>query len=112
MDEVDAQLSSLGVRRVLLVEVPERLQPGVAGEADPNIPGFGRAEVHLDGLERLWGPEPLIADRIGEALAEILPGPLLAGIGGTRFAAAVAASLCRSRNASTTAASRPATAAR
>jgi hypothetical protein len=67
--------------------------PGVAGEADPNIPGFGRAEVHLDGLERLWGPEPLIADRIGEALAEILPGPLLAGIGGTRFAAAVAASL-------------------
>jgi len=67
--------------------------PGVAGEADPNMPGFGRAEVHLDGLERLWGPEPLIADRIGEALAEILPGPLLAGIGGTRFAAAVAASL-------------------
>ena len=67
--------------------------PGVAAEADPIMPGFGRAEVHLDGLERLWGPEPLIAGRIGEALAEILPGPLLAGIGGTRFAAAVAASL-------------------
>ncbi|MGD0018443.1 MAG: hypothetical protein ABSD62_04235 [Candidatus Limnocylindrales bacterium] len=67
--------------------------PGVAAEADPTAPGFGRAEVQLDGLERLWGPEPLIASRIGDALAEVLPGPPLAGIGGTRFAAAVAASL-------------------
>ncbi len=57
------------------------------------MPGFGRAEVQLDGLERLWGPEPLIASRIGEALAEVLPGPPLAGVGGTRFVAAVAASL-------------------
>jgi hypothetical protein len=54
-------------------------------------PGFGRAEVQLDGLERLWGAEPLMAGRIGEALAEMLPGRPLAGIGGTRFAAAVAA---------------------
>ncbi len=67
--------------------------PGVAAEADPTAPGFGRAEVQLDGLERLWGPEPLIAGRIGEALAEVLPGLPLAGIGGTRFVAAVAASL-------------------
>ncbi len=67
--------------------------PGVAADADPTMAGFGRAEVQLDGLERLWGPEPLIASRIGEALAEILPGPPLAGIGGTRFAAALAASL-------------------
>ena len=67
--------------------------PGVAAEADPAMAGFGRAEVQLDGLERLWGPEPLIASRIGEALAAILPGPPLAGIGGTRFVAAVAASL-------------------
>ncbi len=67
--------------------------PGVAAEADPVMPGFGRAEVQLDGLARLWGPEPLIASRIGEALAEVLPGPPLAGIGGTRFVAAVAASL-------------------
>jgi hypothetical protein len=67
--------------------------PGVAAEADPTAPGFGRAEVQLDGLERLWGPEPLIAVRIGEALAEVLPGLPLAGIGGTRFVAAVAASL-------------------
>jgi protein ImuB len=65
--------------------------PGVAAEADPMAPGFGRVEVQLDGLERLWGPEPFMAGRIGEALAEILPGLPLAGIGGTRFVAAVAA---------------------
>jgi protein ImuB len=65
--------------------------PGVAAEVDPMVPGFGRVEVQLDGLERLWGPEPLIVSRIGEALAERLPGPPLAGIGGTRFVAAVAA---------------------
>jgi hypothetical protein len=66
--------------------------PGVAAETDGTRPGFGRVEVQLDGLERLWGPEPLIVRRIGEALAGMLPGPPLAGIGGTRFAAAVAAS--------------------
>jgi nucleotidyltransferase/DNA polymerase involved in DNA repair len=65
--------------------------PGVAAETDERRPGFGRVEVQLDGLERLWGPEPLIVRRIGEALAEMLPGPPLAGIAGTRFAAAVAA---------------------
>ncbi|HEX7495905.1 MAG TPA: hypothetical protein VF349_04670 [Candidatus Limnocylindrales bacterium] len=67
--------------------------PGVTAEADGTRPGFGRIEVQLDGLERLWGSEPLIVQRIGEALAGTLPGPPLAGIGGTRFAAAVAATL-------------------
>jgi hypothetical protein len=65
----------------------------VAAETDATRPGFGRVEVQLDGLERLWGPEPTIVRRIGEALAGILPGPPLAGIGGTRFAAAAAAAL-------------------
>jgi protein ImuB len=67
--------------------------PGVAAETDPAAPGFGRIEVQLDGLERLWGPEPLITQRIGRALAPVLPGPPLAGVAGTRFAAAVAAAL-------------------
>jgi protein ImuB len=67
--------------------------PGVVAETDPTMPGFGRADVQLDGLARLWGPEPLIVERIGRALAEVLPGSPLAGIGGTRFVAAVAASL-------------------
>jgi hypothetical protein len=67
--------------------------PGVAAETDPAAPGFGRVEVQLDGLERLWGSERSIATLIDEALAGLLPGPPLAGVGGTRFAAAVAASL-------------------
>jgi impB/mucB/samB family C-terminal domain len=67
--------------------------PGIAAEVDATRPGFGRIEVQLDGLERLWGPEPVLLRRVGEALAEILPGPPLAGIGGTRFAAAAAAVL-------------------
>lgn len=67
--------------------------PGVAAETDPSRPGFGRVEVQLDGLERLWGPEPLMVRRMGEVLAGLLPGPPLAGIGETRFAAAVAAAL-------------------
>jgi protein ImuB len=77
-----------------LEEALDRLagfSPGVAAEADPMAPGFGRVEVQLDGLERLWGAEPLIVSRVGDALAEMLPGPPLAGIGGTRFVAAVAA---------------------
>jgi hypothetical protein len=67
--------------------------PGLAAETDASMPGFGRAEVQLDGLERLWGPETLIVRRIGEAMAGILPGPPLAGIGGTRFGAAMAATM-------------------
>jgi protein ImuB len=67
--------------------------PSVAAETDPTRPGFGRIEVQLDGLERLWGPEPLMVRRIAEALAAILPEPPLAGIAGTRFAAAVASAL-------------------
>jgi len=67
--------------------------PSVAAETDATRPGFGRIEVQLDGLERLWGPEPLMVRRIAEALAVILPGPPLAGIAGTRFAAAAAAAL-------------------
>jgi hypothetical protein len=65
--------------------------PGIAAESDPMTAGFGRVEVQLDGLERLWGPGPLMVARIGQALEEMLPGSPLAGIGGTRFVAAVAA---------------------
>jgi len=46
----------------------------VAAEIDPESPSFGRAEVQLDGLERLWGPEPLIVERIADALAGSCPG--------------------------------------
>ena len=67
--------------------------PGIAGETDPTAPAFGRVDVQLDGLERLWGPEPELVGRVREALTPILPGTPRAGIAGTRFAALVAAGL-------------------
>jgi nucleotidyltransferase/DNA polymerase involved in DNA repair len=66
--------------------------PGIAAETDETRPGFGRVEIQVDGLERLIGPEPEIARRAAVALSAVLPGPPLAGIAGTRFAAAAAAS--------------------
>ncbi len=67
--------------------------PGIAGSADPLDPAFGLFEVQVDGLEALWGPEPVLVGRLVEALG---------GPGGTehpgrdrrdRFAATVAAVL-------------------
>jgi hypothetical protein len=69
--------------------------PSIAGETDSTLPGFGRLEVQLDGLERLWGPEPVLVERIRTELAPILPGLSRTGIAGTRFAAMVAAGMAK-----------------
>jgi protein ImuB len=65
--------------------------PGLAGTSDPTDPTFGRLEVQVDGLNRLWGAEPRLVERLGAAVASHLPGRPRAGIAGTRFAATVAA---------------------
>jgi hypothetical protein len=65
--------------------------PGIAGTADPADPAFGLIRVQLDGLERLWGPEPFLAGRLAEATETLLPGRPRTGIAGTSFAATVAA---------------------
>jgi protein ImuB len=65
--------------------------PSVAGTSDPADPAFGLLEVQVDGLERLWGPEPRLVDRLVAAVGATLPGHPKAGIAGTRFAATVAA---------------------
>lgn len=65
--------------------------PGLAGTSDPADPAFGLLEVQTDGLEALWGPEPVLVGRMVAALAPILPGPPRAGIAGTRFCATIAA---------------------
>jgi protein ImuB len=77
-------------------ETLARFSPGLAGTTHSTDPTFGLIELQVDGLDRLWGPEPLLADRIVEALAVApsrlaLPGPPRPGIAGTRFAATVAA---------------------
>ena len=63
----------------------------MAGTAEPADVAFGLLEAQVDGLEGLWGPEPVLADRVAAALEPLLAGRPRAGIGGTRFAATVAA---------------------
>src|SRR4051794_22697818 len=76
--------------------------PGVAGSADPLDSAFGLFEVQVDGLEALWGAEPVLVDRLAMALGRALTGQgsggaedVRAGIAGTRFTATVAAVLAR-----------------
>jgi protein ImuB len=75
------------------LEILGGLSPGLVAETEADSPGFGRIEIQLDGLERLWGSEPQIVERAASLLAGILPGTPQAGIGGTRFVAAVAATV-------------------
>jgi protein ImuB len=71
--------------------------PGLAGSTDPLDPAFGLFEVQADGLEPLWGAEPVLVGRLVAALAGALPGqegevaPARVGAAGTRFAATIAA---------------------
>ncbi len=69
--------------------------PGIAGSADPTDVSFGLFEIQVDGLEALWGPEPILVERLvqalGQALGPTLTGDIRAGIAGTRFAATIAA---------------------
>ena len=69
--------------------------PGLAGVSDPTDPAFGLLIVQADGLERLWGSEERLVERLAATLEAILPGPPRAGIAGTRFAATVAAGRAR-----------------
>lgn len=65
--------------------------PAIAGTADPAAASFGLLEAQIDGLEALWGPEPVLVERVAAALAPLLAGAPRSGIAGTRFAATVAA---------------------
>jgi nucleotidyltransferase/DNA polymerase involved in DNA repair len=76
-------------------EALARFSPGLAGSSDPTDPAFGLLVVQADGLDRLWGSETRLVDRLTNGLAAILPGPPRAGIAGTRFAATIAAGRAR-----------------
>jgi protein ImuB len=71
--------------------------PSLAGSADTFAAAFGLFEVGIDGLGPLWGPEPVLAERLAGAMAAALPGEARprVGIGGTQFAATVAALAAR-----------------
>ncbi|MBA2701391.1 MAG: hypothetical protein H0U58_06795 [Chloroflexi bacterium] len=67
--------------------------PSLAGSTDPFDPAFGLFEIGIDGLTPLWGPEPVLIERVSSALKAVLPGELRtrSGIAGTHFAATIAA---------------------
>ncbi len=69
--------------------------PSLAGSGDPVDAAFGLFEMGIDGLEPLWGPEPVLIERVSSALRAALPweGALAprAGVAGTHFAATIAA---------------------
>jgi protein ImuB len=77
--------------------------PGLAGSTEPLDPAFGLFEVQADGLEPLWGAEPVLVGRLVAGLAGVLPAPMpddgaavsttgtKVGAAGTRFAATIAA---------------------
>ena len=72
--------------------------PGIAGTTDPGDPAFGLFEIQVDGLEPLWGAEPILIDRLSGALEGSLGAgtaggvsTVRAGVAGTRFAATIAA---------------------
>jgi len=72
-------------------EILARFSPAIAGSSDPAGPAFGLLEAQADGLDALWGPEPVMARRVAAALTPVLAGAPGAGIAGTRFVASVAA---------------------
>ena len=72
-------------------ETLARFSPGLAGTTDPTDPAFGLIELQADGLDRLWGPDAVLVQRLVDALKPVLPGAPRPGIAGTRFAATVAA---------------------
>ena len=76
--------------------------PSLAGTSDPLDAAFGLFEVGIDGLGPLWGPEPVLIERLASAVTTALPkvpgtGPLRprTGIAGTHFATTIAAMAAR-----------------
>ena len=41
--------------------------PSLAGSADPLAAAFGLFEVGIDGLGPLWGPEPVLIERVSSS---------------------------------------------
>jgi protein ImuB len=92
---LDHDIAADGAAVEAAFEALAAFSPGLAGVSDPTDPAFGLLVVQADGLERLWGSEERLVERLAAALEPILPGPPRAGIAGTRFAATVAAGRAR-----------------
>jgi len=65
--------------------------PALEAELDPEARRFGQVMLGIEGLQRLWGDEEVLAGRLLEVVRRLLPGEPRVGIGNTRFGAQVAA---------------------
>jgi hypothetical protein len=75
------------------LEALSAFTPSIEATTSPDADDFGRVLLGIEGLERLWGEERVLVERVAAAVASLLPGPPRAGIGSTRFGAAVAATV-------------------
>src|SRR6476660_1320449 len=88
--DADPAARALGVRRGMPLGSAHRLAPEATfldaePEADRAELEVGLLEAQIDGLEGLWGPEPVMVARIAAALEAPLVGSPRSGIAGTRF---------------------------
>jgi nucleotidyltransferase/DNA polymerase involved in DNA repair len=75
-----------------------QLTPSLAGSGDPTAAAFGQFELGIDGLGPLWGPEPMLIERVASVLRTTLPAEAhqsRIGVAGTHFAATIAAVAAR-----------------
>ncbi|MEZ0241533.1 MAG: hypothetical protein ACAH65_12125 [Chloroflexota bacterium] len=94
---VEPDLDADRVAAEIAFEALARLTPSLAGSGDPTTAAFGQFELGIDGLEPLWGVEPVLVERVATAVHGALPGehaPAI-GIAGTHFAATIAAVAAR-----------------
>jgi protein ImuB len=86
-----ADLPGYRARVAAAIEALSGFTPAIEADDDPAAQAFGRVLLGIEGLHLLWGDEPVLARRLLEAVAGLLPGPPRLGIGNTRFGAQVAA---------------------
>ena len=92
---LEADPAAYAVAFEAVLEALAAFTPAIEGETDSTAPAFGRALLGIEGLDRLWGDEATLTARVRAAVAARLPAAPRAGIGNTRFGAAVAASMAR-----------------
>ena len=69
---IDPDPDAMGATVEAAFEALAAFSPGIAGSADPTDGAFGLFEVQVDGLEALWGPEPVLVERLVETLGRAL----------------------------------------
>ncbi|HVM30221.1 MAG TPA: DNA polymerase Y family protein [Candidatus Limnocylindrales bacterium] len=86
-----ADLPAYRQRFRAVIEALGSFTPALEADEEPAGPAFGRLLLGIEGLHLLWGEEPVLAQRLLDAVSGLLPGRSRLGIGNSRFGAQVAA---------------------